>query len=434
MFKKLLFFVSIFFGFSTTGYALCTGGGTVAASHPYTEYLNSTHFVMCLEDDSTVTTYVDDLNATLEHAYENFVTDYGFAAPNGGSQLTIYISNDLAATTAWAGATNIQFSDAMTGDNLYTIPAHELFHTIQYEMFGAGSDGHLVEGGAHWASDIQDVTDSLNSDSYPNNWLNNFWSAYNERGFSLFWDYMTEQLTTDTDTADPGFGVGVMREAYEIMETIVARDGRDISLATDMNEVLRRLTGLRGMTMTKFYKDFLIATYAKELGNPFAGLASPFSGLPRWDFVEDEEFTLDDLVFYQDGDTLTSGGTLSYDNAAAYGWWLSTDGFQYYGGAEPDRIVLDSGLTSVEFAPVNVDNASIHYAAAIKYTKISDGSTAIRTIHGLNPATTRTISLYVRPFRSARYTADELIIIPFTLDEDPQDGDGNNFDYSVTGS
>lgn len=434
MFKKFLLTLTICLGASIPSFAApCDGSGTITASDPYTQYSSSSHFIMCLEDDSTVTTYVDDLNVTLEDAYDDFVTTYGFTAPNGGSQITIFISNDVISTTAWASASWIQFSDAMTGDNLYTIPAHELFHTIQDEMFGGG-DGELIEGSAHWASDIQDVTDALNSDTYPNNWLGNFWNTDTTRCFSLFWDYMTEQLTTDTDTTDAGFGVGVMRDAFLTMGVIAAREGRDISLETDMSEVLFTLAGGR-LTMPQFYRQFLIATYAKEFGNPTLGPVSSYSGLSKRDFVEDEEFTLDDLDLYEDGDRLTSGATLSYDNSGVmYNWSLLTDGFQSYGNAEPHRIALDTGLTTVNFAGSNIDNANIYYAVAVQYTKISDSSTVIREVASLSPTSTRAISLYSGIFSSARYTADYLIVMPFTLDSDPTDGDGNNFSYSVTGS
>lgn len=402
----------------------------------FTHRLTTTHFELYTEDAAVPDdAYVTSIGDVLETAYTSYVTSYGFAAPNGGSSVAVYIHTVSGANGSASTSGYIELDPDLTDDanhRLYYVPAHELFHLVQYEMFDTNYEV-FTEGGARWAEDVVNADyDGYNTYTSNFGWIGNMESVVTSYAFALFWRYMTDEMTAMTDTADPSYGTDVMIDFYTYLGSL----GTSVVLS-DMDGALTSLTG-RSFSMATFYRDFLIAVFAKDLADPFAPPYSPASGNPRWDFLEDEEASYSDLDYYRDGDSLASGGSVSYTNSGEYysATWssLSWDGFVSYGDAEYARVNLDAALTQITFTPSNVDNANIYYAVAIQYEKISDGSAIVRSITGLSPSSAaRAIDIYGGKFTAAKYRPEYLVVIPFTLDPDPYDGDGNNFSYTVTG-
>lgn len=402
----------------------------------FTHRLTTTHFELYTEDATAPDdTYVTQIGDVLETAYTSYVTSYGFSAPNGGALVSVYIhdgvSGGLASTSGY-----MELDDSLTDDSkhrLYYVPAHELFHLVQFEMFNSSYEV-FTEGGARWAEDVVNADyDGYNTYTSNFGWIENMAGVVTSYSFALFWRYMTEYISPMTATTDPSYGTDVMLDLYTYF------NGMGASIVhLDMDAALSSLTGKR-ISMAAFYRGFLIAVFAKDLADPFAPPYSAASGNPKWDFLEDEEASYSDLEYYRDGDSLASGGSISYTNSGEYysTTWsgLGWDGFVSYGDAEYARINLDSALKQVTITPSNVDNANIYYAVAIQYEKVLGGKPAVRSINGINASSAaRTINIYDGIYKSTRYRPQYLIVIPFTLDPDPYDGDGNNFSYSVTGS
>ncbi|MBI2340957.1 MAG: hypothetical protein HYU99_11435 [Deltaproteobacteria bacterium] len=422
----------------------------VAEEAGYTYYSSSTHFDYYTDDTWTMDdSYVEQIETSLEASYAAFVDRYGFDAPYNGGTITIYISADpMIVGTAYANGV-IWLGTGFEGDDFYYIPAHELFHTIQYQYFTTADD-YIMEGMAHWAEDVVDADyDDLNTYmNYPNYWIEDLWGNGGIRPFAIFWRYLSEQLATLRFTSLPAFGTQAIRKLLEEFRTIEETEGRYVDMG-DMDTILPNLTGDTDMTMARFYKQFLVALYAKDLGNPFTNGASapvsypltkdellkhlPGDVVSPYDFVEDEEAGYPDLVLYSDGDLLSPDVSLSYTNTGViYHSYYSTDGFQYYGDAEPIRIEIDSDVTAVEFEPSDIDD-NIYYVMVVQYRGRRGGGKRIRVVDSLTDDASETVPIYSSDYPSDDFNAKYLIVFPFTMDDDPSDETGNNFEFTVTG-
>lgn len=183
----------------------------------YTEVMNSDNFIMLLKFNTPHdTNYITDLNEVFETSYTAFVDTYEFDAPNDGEKIKVYISNDTLG--AWSNRQGyIKLSDDLSGDQLLNIPAHELFHQIEFQYFYS-VDNFILEGLAHWVQDIvNEEFDLLESDvHFSRFWLDNLWSSPSiHRGFALYWKYLGEQFTTELDPHNPGFGVDAIKGVLE---------------------------------------------------------------------------------------------------------------------------------------------------------------------------------------------------------------------------
>ncbi|MBI4369553.1 MAG: hypothetical protein HY547_04920 [Elusimicrobia bacterium] len=391
----------------------------------YTQIDSSDHFTYCLESDtSDDSSYRNTIKTAFETAYSAYVSTYGFPAPNGGSGIEIYITNDYA-NAAWADSDNIRIaSDLSNGDNIYSMPAHELFHTIQYEMFDANAESQILEGTADIGADaVNEDWDGMYhyGNTAANNWLYWTWNYETSRAALLFWKYLMGTYTSSTDINNPDYGMDVILAIFEDFESTYATRGDELTMNT-LRGAIKNVYGGTPATFVNIYRRFLLSLYAKDL----TGTATAYLGYPQ-DYLEDADNTYRDLVFYDDSAALNSSGdTATFANSG------TGDEFSDIGQAAPIYVDIGTNIRRVIFEPNNIDNKSIYYAGAIEYLD-GLGNSILREITGLTPVRTSTVSVYTMSYPASSYDAVGFVLFPFTLDEDPSDGAGDKFEVTLTG-
>ncbi|MDP6845971.1 MAG: hypothetical protein QF460_03380, partial [Candidatus Nanoarchaeia archaeon] len=225
----------------------------------------------------------------------------------------------------------------------------------------------------------------------------------------------------------------VSGEIVEEIAQISNDEGSSFQIDGDMDELVVSVTGDSSLSFHELYGDFVLSTWLKEFRVTFPQAES---GIPLYYFYDNFFVEYNQLDFYQDSDSLETGDTLTYSNSGVnyYGSTLSTDGFNYLGHFEPNYIVLDSGVEELEFVANPIDTEDIYYAIAVQY-ETSSGKEKFSTFTNLDSSSSETISLYDATIPiSGDDIAIAVVVMPYTLDNDPSDGDGNNFEFQISAS
>ena len=386
------------------------------------------------------TGYVDKVVGSFDEAYEAFFTKYGFRRPLSGSKIPVFLGQ--GASLAEDG--HIHLGE---GADITSTPAHELFHLIQQATWLPQGNGY-TEGGAGWAEDIVSPTHDA-ANTYPRirsaDMFTHMWTGPNSYSFAYFYKYLQQWKAAfgGEDASAYDFGVDVIRRLYDKIGE-VAGTGQHLTPAK-WDEVLRSEIS-PDMTLFLMMKYFLIAAYTKDLGDPFenrlppGATIEPYPLFNRWDFLEDEEPNTygpdyPPLVLSQTGRTLSPGQSLSFTNV--------NTGFSRIGHAEYIKVALspwDRGLPptlsqTIYFRPTNSDSEGsdsekISYAAIIQY-RHENGNIYVKPILDLDAALNHRINIYDARYLSSGYTAEHLIIIPFTIYPGSDDG-GKRFNFRIS--
>ncbi|MBI4370571.1 MAG: hypothetical protein HY547_10130 [Elusimicrobia bacterium] len=396
------------------------GACQLKSDHQFDLSTATGHFAMCVDYETSVSTsFLAGMADSLETSYNSFVS-YGFPEPNDGGGIEVYISRDYNG--GHAGHRWVSFYSGTTAPGgFYTIAAHELFHTVQSQMYCGGTAG-FNEGAASWAMDIvNEKTDKLNIwKSALGTWLAEPWQADTE--YSLmpgFWKYVTGAFATQGSLEDFSFGASTMLEMCQALEQQYKAKGDKLALE-DFDKVLKDLfaENLEDL-MARLY----VALYAKDLDQERA-MSGVVTDIYDEDYLEDEEAGLNDMALFRDSDELSAGASLSYDN--------SGDEFLYFGDAAPVRVKLSDSLREI----VLETNAEpdIHYAAAIEYERRDNGEPALRHL-GIVAGndTAQTLEIYTSEYPDSDYQAVYLLVIPFSLEEKPSEGNGSWFSFAIDG-
>jgi len=215
--------------------------------------------------------FVEQVGIWLEYSLEYF-NDLGFNDPiPSGSRITVYIE-DLAGNGS-ANYDIIRIDCQLSEYHMQSTPTHELFHNVQLEY--DWEELWIMEGTARWSVDL--VNDGLNrymrngTRNYLNNMDVDLTLNTNPHKYEtvLFWKYFSEQHTNIN--TEPNIGVDAILELFDQMKTY---DGID---ATD--RAIKNLP--KGRSVYTTFKNWIIANYIKELGNPYINI--------NYDYIEDEQ-------------------------------------------------------------------------------------------------------------------------------------------------
>lgn len=230
------------------------------------------------------------------NGYHNGYTDLGFRAPDfGGTNRDVNVfdcSMHGGCDSGNAPADRIQMpSTTYSGSSescLRTVIGHELFHHVQYAYITFGKwtqwGGVPVEGTARLMQDkiFGDLDGNAGCITY-NGEVGNYMANPNQTLWNIsytsaiFWNYLMEQL--GTDTTEPHRGVDFIRRFWE--NAAANNDSPD--LIGTIRQTIGQLN--TGVTLEGLFHDFSIANYAKDFD--VTGLAD---GL-KYRYVDEHDTT-----------------------------------------------------------------------------------------------------------------------------------------------
>jgi hypothetical protein len=328
-------------------------------------------------------TYIKRVCFWLERALEDYTNPaFGMLNPAASGKVEVVI-NSSPYGSASSATNTLYLNNALSDDLLCAVAVHELFHIVQFMYGGSGLWRQSVfEGGAVFAEDA--AADRLNRylDEAGNNfngagvlYNTNQSLATNSYKASLFWRYLSEQLSPDI--SEPLIGVETYRKVIEKCSAgTYSTDNikaaiRELPYYQDFYEFHYLDAAKLDRTSSEtVFGNYALACYLKGLGTDVPDR--------RFEFIEDEEdIYIDSLIPGAPASStliapvLSGSGTVTPSASVVLLGSVAMLGNRYY------EVAVDQTVTnvSVQFSAAGGLTSSIFQIALI------DEDNQVRDIH-----------------------------------------------------